>query len=322
MTSQDAQLLSEVQRDALDAKVPLADTLRKLVAFGGIVGSTELREWASLELRGYLGEDIELPRYRTPGAVLQINAIKGMMQITGQQISPRWLPEFTREHIGEEVQLAQPVGEVEAMLHRAEAEDGSIKLTLPMSQDLVALMNQESDEPFQHITAFYWSLSAPALAGALDQIRTTLVELVAEMRAGTPDTAEVPSGEVADKAVNVIVHGQNARINVTSASASGSGAHQVTAEAAYVEANRMKAAWPDLRGELEELGVPTSDLEELHTALLADGDPDPESKELGTATSGWLGKLSAKVASRTLVLAGTATIVDVVHRLLKSVGLG
>jgi hypothetical protein len=36
MTRPDGSLLAEVQRDALDADVPLSDTLRKLVALGGV----------------------------------------------------------------------------------------------------------------------------------------------------------------------------------------------------------------------------------------------------------------------------------------------
>ena len=53
VSRQDGNLLSEVQRDAFDAKTPLANTLRKLVALGGVAGSTELREWASLELTAW-----------------------------------------------------------------------------------------------------------------------------------------------------------------------------------------------------------------------------------------------------------------------------
>lgn len=184
MASHDGNLMSDVQRDALDPKVPLADTLRKLVALGGEVGSTELRQWASLELRGYGNTEVELPDYRKSPAVIQINGFNGAMQITGQQISPRSLPEFAQKQVGEEVLLRHSVAEIEAMLQGAEAEGGSIKLSMTMSQDLVAVMNQENGQPLARITALYWSLSAPAIVGVLDHVRTTLVELVAEMRAG------------------------------------------------------------------------------------------------------------------------------------------
>lgn len=61
----------------------------------------------------------------------------------------------------------------------------------------------------------------------IDSVKTTLVELMAEMRAGMPDAAELPSAEVADQAVNLVLHGRGARINI--AQASGSGSHEVRA---------------------------------------------------------------------------------------------
>lgn len=54
------------------------------------------------------------------------------MQITGQQISSHALPESAR-HLGEGVRLLQSIAEIEAMLERARAGGGSIKLTIPMS---------------------------------------------------------------------------------------------------------------------------------------------------------------------------------------------
>jgi len=66
MPQHEGNLLNEIQRDALDARTPVANTLRKLVALGGVAGSTELQTWASLELRGYFGSSVELPDYRKP----------------------------------------------------------------------------------------------------------------------------------------------------------------------------------------------------------------------------------------------------------------
>jgi hypothetical protein len=315
----DVSLLTEVRRDALDSKTPLADTLRKLIALGGMAGSTELREWASLELRGYLGSDAELPKYRKPSAVLKVDAFKGNFQIKGQPISPRWLPEMAREHIREEVLLIHGVGEIEAMHQRAEAEGGSLNMTIPSSQDLVTLMNQESDEPFQSFTNLYWVLGASALTGVLDRIRTTLVELVAEMRAGMPASAETPSTEVADHAVHVVVHGKDAQVNVTAASASGSGSHAVSAHGAQVQVERVEESWPALREELEGYDIPPDELEALHAALAADGDPT--GRELGPAAAGWIGQLSTKVASGAIALGGAASTEVVSHAILKALGL-
>lgn len=313
----DGGLLAEVQRDALNPGVPVADALRKLVALGGQAGSARLREWASLELRGYRDSNAELPAYRVPAAVIQVDAIRGNWQIRGQPITPRWLPAFAREHMGEEVRLNSAAAEIEAMLRQAEADGGAIKLTLPNAQDLVAIMNQESEEPYQQIVSLYWVLSAPALSGVLDRIRTTLVELVAEMRAEMPDSSDTPSSEVADRAVQIVVHGQN--INVTAATATGSGSHQINAGSTIVNTSRVQAAWPALREELSGLGVPADDLQTLHSALVSDGDPT--SGEPGEATSSWIGRLSTKVANGTVALAGAASTEVIIHAILKALGL-
>jgi hypothetical protein len=140
-------LLDEIQREALDSSASLADVLRKVVALGGEAGSAELRGWASRELRGYVGTDDDLPPYRKPGAVIKLNAINFNTQITGQQISPRSLPDFVAEKVDEEVPLSMGVGEIEAMLERARVSDGEIKLTLPMSQDIARYMNHEIGDP-------------------------------------------------------------------------------------------------------------------------------------------------------------------------------
>lgn len=137
---QDANLLAEIQRDALDPNVALADTLRKVIALGGAVGSNELRDWASLELRGYVGSDSPLPAYRNVPAILEVDGFAGAMQVSAFRISPRSLPEFAQNSIDEEVPLTNSIGEIEAMPRDAHT-GGHAKFSLPMGQDLAAIMN-------------------------------------------------------------------------------------------------------------------------------------------------------------------------------------
>lgn len=215
-------LLAEIEADVLGDK-PLADTLRKCVVLGGQAGSTELREWATRELRGYDGVEIaDVPEFRKVGAVIKADAVTGNSIVSGQQMDAWELPEVARDAgISNELPLRQGVGELEALRATAERDNG-VKMSLPGALMLGRLMDQQSGNPFQHITALYWSLSSSAIAGVLDQIRTTLVELVAEMRAGVGDD-EIPSADLADQAVHVAVHGDRARVTVTSAqAASGS----------------------------------------------------------------------------------------------------
>src|SRR3954453_8942328 len=101
-------LMGEIELGALDAAIPLADTLRKCVILGGKSGSTKLRDWASRELQGYQNDD--LPSYRKVSAPLKIDGINPGAQITGQQISPHALPDPADKLIKEEVELRFGVG--------------------------------------------------------------------------------------------------------------------------------------------------------------------------------------------------------------------
>ena len=231
MRRRSSKLIDEIEEDALNADVPISTPLRKLVALGGQAGSAELREWASRELRGYVGTDVPLPDYRQPGATLRIDGATFGAMITGQLISPSTLPDPVNKHIDEIVPLNGGVAEIEAMIDAARRDKrGEVKLTLPMGQDVVRLMNYEIQQrgDTDRVTAVYWSVSHVTLEGVLDQIRTRLVELVAEMRAAMPDEAAVPTSDAADNAVSVVIHGGKPRVSVTSAQASGDGSHSIT----------------------------------------------------------------------------------------------
>jgi hypothetical protein len=45
-------LIDEIEKEALDASIPVSSPLRKLVALGGQAGSRDLLEWAGRALRG------------------------------------------------------------------------------------------------------------------------------------------------------------------------------------------------------------------------------------------------------------------------------
>ena len=57
MIKRPPDLMAQIERDLLDEK-PLDTLLRKLILLGGSAGSPELRNWASVELRGY-GRDAD-----------------------------------------------------------------------------------------------------------------------------------------------------------------------------------------------------------------------------------------------------------------------
>lgn len=209
-------LIEQIERDALDDSVPVATALRKCIVLGGVSGSERLRDWATRELQGYYGENSDLPDYRVVPAPLMIDGIAGNYQVSRQQISPWALPEFARDHISEKVELRDGAGAIEALLERPE-----IHLSPPMASELAGVMNAESDVPYQRIHRLYWAVSPAAVRGVLDQIRTALTQLVAELRASMPADEAVPSAETANQAVNLVVTGERSQVHVTSAQAGG-----------------------------------------------------------------------------------------------------
>jgi hypothetical protein len=224
--------LEQIERDALNDEVPLATALRKCVALGGLAGSEQLRDWASRELRGYFDDEegAELPTYRIVSAPLLVDGIVGNYKVTGQQFPPSTLPDFAREHLSNEVKLRDGVGKLEAL-----AREPQIKLMPPMGTDLAHVMNAENSGRFQHIESLYWSVAPATMLGVLDQIRTALTQLVAELRAAMASTDEIPSPQVADQAVNVIVSGKRPRVNVIAAQSAGTGSSATVAPAEKAE---------------------------------------------------------------------------------------
>jgi hypothetical protein len=80
----------------------------------------------------------------------------------------------------------------------------------------------------------------------LDQVRTSLVELTAELVASMAEDEDTPTPAAAAQALNVVVPGRKARVNVSAAQAAGSGSHEVTA--AQVPASGNQLRWKTIGG--------------------------------------------------------------------------
>jgi len=239
MTRHKDPLIAQIEHDALDEKASLASALRKCVSLGGKSRSDELRDWATRELKGYSGIN-DLPEYRKIAAPLRLDGLSGSYKVTGEELPPMALPDFAREHISNELPLTQGVGELENL-----AKQPEIKLAPPGASDLAMYMNtQGNTNPYGHINSIYWQVSPSAINGVLDQIRTSLTQLVAELRASMPADEEIPSADEARQAVQVIVSGKRSKVQVTTAQASGP---RATANASADEDAGESAFWTGWR---------------------------------------------------------------------------
>lgn len=232
-------LLSQIEDGAIDSSIPLADTLRKCVALGGRAGSADLRDWARRELDGY-GPDDDLPDYRTVGAAIAIDGSNMHVIVRGQQIAHSDLPDFAQDAIKPEVELRFGVAQLENMV--SESEKGTVKLQHPSMPELATYM--DSQAPYGNsIAKVYWQVAANSVLGVLDRIRTTLIALVAEMRAAGINDREMPSPEATKQAVSVVLH--NAKRSTINVNTSQSGAGPaVTQSAIRTAASNEKSLIP------------------------------------------------------------------------------
>lgn len=208
------RLLQEIQNGALDSRTPITEILRKVIALGGQAGSAELRDWATKELRGYEPED-ELPAYRVLTAPLLMDGVNGYTQVRGQALAPLQLPDFARDMISNAVHWRDGIGQAETLVRRTDPDE-PVRMQPDFAQDLAHLMNR-SGQWQGHIERIYWGVSPVALEDVIDQVRTTLTVLTAEITANLPDGSSLPPAEVATNAINVAISGSRHRVVVTTA---------------------------------------------------------------------------------------------------------
>jgi AbiTii len=187
-------LLRSLRDRLMDESEPLAGLLRKCLLLGAETGSDSLRQWARSELNGY-DQGAELPAYRRlPSPAISVSSISGNLRVTGQIFSRLQLPAEAQAVVPEELPLHQPIEELELL-----AEQGTLSFTGPGLAYAQTIWNEQLDWG-QQITGMSFSLSGSAIAGVLGQVRTQLVDVVAELTAGTP-LAELPGKDKVDAAV-------------------------------------------------------------------------------------------------------------------------
>lgn len=216
-------MLGEIEAAALDPASDLPAMLRKCITLGGATGSERLREWAVRELKGYETDD-ELPPYREVVAPLLLDGIAGNALVRDQAVPANMIPEFAREKVNTELPFPQPIAELVDLLSAARSKgESGIRLGVPGGPELVAIINSELD-PSRHVDRIFWSVSLSPIARILDVVRTTLVELVAEMRAGTPSGTGLPSRETAEQAVDIAINGKRNRVVINQVGPGGQAA--------------------------------------------------------------------------------------------------
>lgn len=179
----------------LDESEPLAGLLRKCLLLGAETGSVTLREWARKELNGY-GDVDETPDHRTvAGWAISMDSISGNTWTKGQVIDRHQLPRKAWEYVPETLTFKQPVEELEELAGQPTLSFVSSGLAMAAS-----IWNEQLG-PFQSVVGLSYVMSGSVVAGILGQIRTRLVDLIADLTAETP-LLELPRKEQVDAAVD------------------------------------------------------------------------------------------------------------------------
>ena len=257
-------VLTALRDRVIDDSQPLPGLLRTCLMLGAETGSQSLREWARYELNGYTA-DAELPPYRRIYAGMRISYVSGYNVVSGQAYAWYNLPSKAREIVPEQLELRGPLAELEQMA----AQDSASFGTGPLS---VALQIINKDLPFgQQVHQLAYSVPGATLIGIVDRIRTTLVELVADLTADTP-LDQLPSSATIDAAVKTHVGVQyNTTIHAPAGPlAIGDGAHAQTTVDDLVRALAALRTMAEQEGEQEILEA-VDDLRQT----LEEGEPAP-----------------------------------------------
>jgi hypothetical protein len=188
-------LLRSLRELLLDEAEPLAGLLRKCLMLGAETGSDSLRQWARSELNGYDGEG-EVPDYRKVSSVpISMDSISGNTWAKNQIIDRLQLPKEAWEYVPDEFSFRQPIEEMERL-----ADQKSLSFTTPGLNFATTIWNRQLG-PFQQIVSLHYVMTGSTITGMLGQIRTKLVDLVADLTADTP-LSELPKKEQVDAAMN------------------------------------------------------------------------------------------------------------------------
>lgn len=292
-------LLRSLRELMLDESEPLAGLLRKCLLLGAETGSAALRDWARRELNGYGDEDV-VPEYRNiSGVPISVDSVSGNAWMTGQIINRFQMPREVWQYVPETMSFRQPVEELEHM-----AGQKSLSFSSPGLSVAQTIWNRQLG-PFQSINGLTFKMTGSALAGMVGQVRTQLIDIIADLTADTP-MSELPSKVQVDAAVTE--HIGASTVYNTTVNATGSPVAIGTEAKAKVEGLNIEEALL-LLDRVQRAA--TSDAEEADRAAVLQAVADlratlcQESPNTGEVVkkAGRLRSLGAKVGGASLLAA-------------------
>ncbi|WP_377645004.1 hypothetical protein [Oryzobacter terrae] len=222
-------LLSSLIDDTAGSSVGLAELLRRVRILSSRAGVPDIGVWAKCEAEGYDDVD-DVPSYRGPLPTQVFVDFTGPYGSSIRRVPiavenmPKDMRAEAERHFNNYVMHG--VGEIESQV-ASMAESGERELVGPWNASVVALINHkiESGEitwrPMHNVETIYRTVTAYALTGVLESVRSRLLDLLLAIDEAAPPRgvstsvdALPPAAEVRQIFHTVVMDGGTAAIGI------------------------------------------------------------------------------------------------------------
>lgn len=289
-------ILEEVIAELVDGNKSLLSPLMRLQYFAKRTGNKELLEYVLAELNGYKGQ-IEIPEYRTSGAIIQVDIQFGEVKYPDLEIPVEMLPEqnrdsFRRFHLTESVPVLEQM-----IIEKDDAKNYSHYLVFSLPLTMVHLFQDAAAKLYKNqyykarVIGVRLLTNRNIIPRVLTGVRSRLLEFCMEVGETFGYNIEIESFNKSQSTNNEkIIHLMGTVINTK-----GDGNIINTGENVNINATITisKGNKEQLIKKLRELGIDNTDVEEINQIVDEEADSQ-ESKKLGNKTIDWITKVSGK----------------------------
>ena len=288
-------LVTQLQREVANSRIPLADILRKAQILASRLRIREFKRWVDAELKGY-GDDDDLPVYRKLhcDCVGTYSAPFGMVR-NNIPIPVTVLPDNLRE-LATSIKMLHGVKEIEMLADTPEVD--SLQSTWPPEYVAIARKHVRTEPPWR-LALVYRCIPAYRMAGIVDQVRNRLLDFLLKLEQLDTEmlnmdslTQNLPSERIRNIFNTTVIHGGG---NIV---ATGTDVSQTATQ------NVITGDTGSLVNHLRHIGIDGDSIKDLETAIEQDGERAP--KQLGENVKAWVGRMTVeamegiwKVALRT-----------------------
>ena len=303
------KLLSDVINELVDADGNLSSALLKTKVIAIRINNSTLTDWVNKELDGY-DENDDLPEYRIKSARVTMHYRNGNIELTKQPVPMTGMKKEVRK-ILEGVNLRQAVATLQSYLS---AKDGGA-LSFPISAELGAYVQNHIKKtgrtaPNFFIISIEKAFSIHAVAETLAVVRSRLLNFILELEKEFGSITDIESLRAKNQLITTIMY------NTITNTGDGNTVNTGNSSAVNVVVTINKGDFSALENKLRELGVETTDIDDLRSVISTDGF-DVDNKRYGMKVNEWLKKMLAKAVDGSWQI-GIGTAGGVLSELINS----